>query len=114
HADLRALGIRRALARGPALEAREHEGPEGEHQRRDPVLGVVMRGAGLVAGEERRQRRRRADEVDDGDHEEEDPYEHRGDYEAPALGDRGRVEGVLMDAVSNRQWAPAAVVGKIP
>src|SRR5438105_15626229 len=66
-----------------------------------------MRRGGLVAGEERRQRRRRVHEGDDGHDEEKHPEDDRRCYEGSSLGDGGRVEGLLMDAVSNRQWARA-------
>ena len=57
---------------GPGLEPGEREAREPDADRGDAVLHVVVRRAGLVAGEERRQRLRGLREVDDADDDQRD------------------------------------------
>jgi hypothetical protein len=53
------------------------------------VLDVVMRRAGLVAGEERRQRARGVGEVDDRDDEQQQADDDGGDDQGGTLGHGG-------------------------
>ena len=55
--------------RGPVWNQASTNAPRPSSERGDAVLDVVVRRAGLVAGEEARQRLRRLGEVDDRDHD---------------------------------------------
>src|SRR3954464_13762434 len=69
---------------GAGLEPGEHEGAEPEHERGDAVLHVMVRRAGLVAGQPAGERLRRLREVDDCDCNQGDAGDGRGD-DGPAV-----------------------------
>ena len=81
--------VGRAAAGGPALEPREREAGEAHEEGGDAVLDVVVRGAGLMAGEEGGQARSGLDPVDDAHDAEHDPQDRGADDESASIGHLG-------------------------